>query len=236
MPTRNDCNAAPLPGVIRHLVAVGRRDVLVFAVGLSAASSRLLSIPPQTAHAESTIGAAIIVEECHLTTGVGAISSVACIRDSSWQATDAAYQRDYCDSGLSANQPFAWPSGLLRNGAIKAVLAHGSRGTNDVRSIDGALTVLEYGWGINSLVEGQIGLSDGTVMYAQRITCEDIPSQLTGGRNTCRAADAGGHILLFSNRARSATHVMRMTADGEAAPLANPGVSSASHLRSFDRS
>lgn len=122
---------------------------------------------------------------------------------------------------------------------LRAVLAVGTPDgtkTNSIGDPKSALHMLEYGMGLSATEgSGGTGLPAGSMLFAEPL---DTPSEsgVANGRRaeseatppsaTCTRDNAvrkngsaeGDYVLLMSDRARSRTHVMDMSRDGEIAP------------------
>lgn len=91
------------------------------------------------------------------------------------------------------------------------------------------VSILEHGLGLNATAEGPTGLPDGATLFAQPLALSDHCCRKrrqgrggTGsgaGKDIEEGAEEDSHVLLFSDRVRSRTHVMLVQPDGEVAPL-----------------
>lgn len=123
---------------------------------------------------------------------------------------------------------FATGSGQTASGSFDA----GGRGNGDH---DPALCILEHGLGLDATFEGCTGLpADGAVLLAQPLAnagshavaldhCR--PGKGVGDSGVREAigecdGTAGGYALLVSDRARSQTHVMVLSPEGDVEPAA----------------
>lgn len=119
----------------------------------------------------------------------------------------------------------------------RAVLA-----TRAVYGVPGSTTglgILEHGFGLDTTAEGNIGLPEGSTLFAQRAPlggedryheAQPTDRSLNGGSGGTTGRRRGNkevnwdnttqerHVLLFSDRVRSKTNIMVVSSDGEVAP------------------
>ena len=94
-----------------------------------------------------------------------------------------------------------------------------------------SLSILEHGLTFDAVAEGSTGLPAGATLFTEPLsprTVEDCLRRRPGhGIRAARGAGGeveggdvqGGHLLLFSDRARATTHVSKMSPDGEVSPV-----------------
>lgn len=99
------------------------------------------------------------------------------------------------------------------------------------------LGILEHGIGLDATTEGNIGLPEGSTLFAQRVVLGGADCyhdahhsrSLTGGNGgttgsrgneemSCCNTTQEGHVLLFSDRVRSKTNILVVSSDGEVTP------------------
>lgn len=118
------------------------------------------------------------------------------------------------------------PRGLQER--LQAVVAVGDNHHDESEQHDKrpALSRLEYGLGLEASSVGHTGLPEGPTLFAQSLAVGSGSGELGSGgvntrveRLTGRKSTRGSHVLMFSDRARSKTHVMILSPEGGARPV-----------------
>lgn len=158
--------------------------------------------------------------------GIEAVAEAAAAAAATSENTTRSAETREPAGGLRA--AFATGGGLTASGSFDA------DGRSN-RDHDPALCILEHGLGLDATFEGCTGLpADDAVLLAQPLANAGSRTIAldhrrpgkgavdSGGRETIGECDGtgGGYALLVSDRARSQTHVMVLSPEGEVEPVA----------------